>query len=289
MKKLLFTLCGVLLLADAASAQTRDNLLPRGSTNALVGQTIGVTDVTVTYGRPAVRERVLFGAEGSGALEPYGRVWRLGANEATTITFSSDVRVGDVAVPAGTYGLFAIPGAEQWTFVVNRVAKQWGAYQYDAAQDVARVEVTPSEGPHTEHLLLWFDELTESSARLMMAWGTARAGVTIHADADAVIAARAEQEVAEGSDWQRIFRYAGYGLSRGLDPQAVLAWAERAVTLNEAYATVALKARLQAATGAYEDAIATGEAALALAEAMETPPRDLDAFREAIEGWRGEM
>ena len=286
--KALFLILFCLLLAAPGQAQTRDNLLPRSSPSALVNQSVGLTEVTITYGRPAARGRTLFGAEGSGALETYGRVWRLGANEATTITFSTDVMIEGKPLVAGTYSLFLIPQPTSATFIFNKVANQWGAFNYAEGEDALRVEVPAMAGENIEQLMFWFTDVTDRSARVMVGWGTVRAGFTITADTDAIFSARGD-EAAMGEGWQLPFRYATYALVNGLPPHTALAWAERAVQLNQAYNTVALKARLQAATGAFEEAIETGEAAIALGEAMETAPRDLAALRTAVEEWRGKL
>lgn len=99
---------------------------------------IGAATVTVNYGSPSVRGRSIFGD-----LIPYGNVWRTGANEATTITFSEDVAVEGKPLAAGTYALFTIPGEKAWTVIFNKEAEQWGAYDYDESMDALRVEVTP--------------------------------------------------------------------------------------------------------------------------------------------------
>ncbi len=168
-----------LLLATGASAQTRAHDAVRPSPNALIGQTIGTTDVLVTYGRPSVRERVVFGVD-STALVPYGQVWRLGANEATTIAVSAPVRVAGQPLAAGTYSVFALPGATEWTIIFNRTAQQWGAYQYDEAQDVLRVTVTPEAFPHTQEMFeIGFDRVTEDGATLTFGWDRVRVPLRI--------------------------------------------------------------------------------------------------------------
>ncbi len=287
--KTLFLALAFVLVLPAAFAQQRDNLLPRVSPSAMVGQTVGITDVVITYGRPSVRERTLFGAEGSGALETYGDVWRAGADEATTITFGTDVLVEGQPLAAGTYSLFTIPMADSWTLVFNRTANQWGAYQYDDAQDALRVTVTPATGSHIEQFMFWFQDVTATSARAMLGWGPVQVGFTINADTEALVMGTGEAAVMTSDDWQIAYRYANYALARGLPPQTPLMWAERAVSLNEAYNTVALKARLQAATGDLDSAVQTAEAAVALAEAMENRPGNLDALRKSIEEWRAQM
>ncbi len=99
---------------------------------------IGSAMVTVNYGSPSVRGRSIYGD-----LVPYNEIWRTGANEATTITFSEDVMVEGEALPAGTYALFTIPGEDSWTVIFNKEADQWGAYDYDESMDALRVEVEP--------------------------------------------------------------------------------------------------------------------------------------------------
>lgn len=158
-----------LLFTLPAAAQKRDSSEPRASPNASVSQTIGTTDVTITYGRPSVKGRTVFGE-----LEPYGSVWRTGANEATTITFSGDVTVEGQPLAAGTYGLFSIPGEDEWVVVFNKVANQWGAYEYDEKQDALRVTVTPEEAPHSELLTFAFDDVSQDVATASFHWGTVR-------------------------------------------------------------------------------------------------------------------
>ena len=98
--------------------------------------------VTIYYSKPALKGREAFGEKSP--LAPVGEVWRTGANEATTFTVSKAVKINGQALAAGTYGLFTIPGATEWTIIFNKTAKQWGAYEYKAADDVLRVKVKPT-------------------------------------------------------------------------------------------------------------------------------------------------
>jgi hypothetical protein len=155
---------------STASAQTRANDEVRASPNAVAGQTIGTTEITVGYSRPSVRGRAIFGPDTT-SLVPYGRVWRLGANEATTVRVTGDVRVEGQPLAAGTYALFAIPGATEWTLVFNRTAEQWGAYEYDEAQDALRVTVTPEASDESEEMFeIGFDDVTPTSAVMEIEW-----------------------------------------------------------------------------------------------------------------------
>jgi Protein of unknown function (DUF2911) len=126
--------CLVLLCAFVAFAQEKAPASPPASANAK----IGATDITVKYSSPAVKGRKIWGD-----LVPYGQVWRTGANEATTITFSKDVTVEGQKLAAGTYSLFTVPGDKEWTVIFNKTAKQWGHFKYDQSQDALRVKVKP--------------------------------------------------------------------------------------------------------------------------------------------------
>jgi hypothetical protein len=115
--------------------------------------TIDGANVSVVYGRPSVKGRKIMGE-----LVPFGQVWRTGANEATTITFDKPVTVEGKALAAGTYGLFTIPGENEWTIIFNKDAKQWGAYKYNQADDVLRVTVKSSKADFTETFTIATDK-----------------------------------------------------------------------------------------------------------------------------------
>ncbi len=148
------TLVAGLLAVPTALAQRGDDT-DRASKNGETVATIGDVEVTLLYGRPNVKGREIWGK-----LVPYGEIWRTGANEATTITFSGDVSVEGEPVAAGTYSLFTIPGEEEWTLIFNKVAEQWGAFNYDSDQDALRVAVTPVEIEHVESMDFAVDEST---------------------------------------------------------------------------------------------------------------------------------
>ena len=176
-----------LLLPLATPAASAQMTLPirasdevRPSPNAVVGQTVGTTDVLITYGRPSKRERVIFGE-----LVPYGEVWRTGANEATTFSVSKDVRIEGQPLSAGRYSLHSIPTEDGWTLIFNHAAEQWGSYEYDATQDALRVEVEAEEGDDVEMMSFWFEDVTDSSAEVVLAWDEMRVPFTIEAMAPA--------------------------------------------------------------------------------------------------------
>jgi hypothetical protein len=146
-------------LAAPTAAQRGDDS-KRKSKNARTAGMVGGAQVEIEYGRPEVQGRVIWGG-----LVPYGRIWRTGADEATTVRFDRDVLVEGERLAAGTYALFTIPGEGSWTVVFNRTAKQWGAYSYDAGQDALRVTVTPREHAHVEAL-----EITLAEGAILLRW-----------------------------------------------------------------------------------------------------------------------
>ena len=174
---------GLLLLAVPARAQERANDEARPSPNAAVSQTIGTTDVMISYGRPSARDRAIFGDSlaAERPLVPYGDVWRTGANEATTITFSDDVTIEGQPLAAGTYALFTIPGDDEWTVIFNEEAAQWGAYEYDMSRDALRVTVDAGEGEYAEMMTFSFDEVSANTGELVLRWADTAVSLTIGA------------------------------------------------------------------------------------------------------------
>ena len=158
------------ILVAPADAQERSNEEARVSPNAAVSQTIGTTEVRVTYGRPSVNDRTLFAEDG---LVPYGEVWRTGANEATTISFSDDVTVQGEPLSAGTYSFYTIPGPDSWTLIFNGIANQWGT-DYDESEDVLRVEATPESGPQVEMMMFYFENVDDTSGTGVLHWNETR-------------------------------------------------------------------------------------------------------------------
>lgn len=170
----LFSVFAFLLTSEVMLAQERGGGV-RPSPNAANSQNIGATVVSVTYGRPALKGRTYF-ADAS-QLAPLGRVWRTGANESTTITFSTDVMFGDQEVTAGTYSLYTIPGEDEWTVIINSKLS-WGT-QYDQAMDVARTTAVVGEGSNLEFFEIYFDTLSTEKAHLNLHWGTTKVAIPI--------------------------------------------------------------------------------------------------------------
>lgn len=273
-----------LALALPAMAQERDSTMPRISPNASVSQTLGLTEVTILYSRPSVRGREIFGG-----LVPLGEVWRTGANEATAITFSTDVLVEGRPLAAGTYALFTLPDEGRWAVIFNQAPGQWGAFGYDESHDVLRVEVEPEAAPFTETMAFTFEDFAQEDGRDRMAaalrWAETRVPITIEAATDEIVRERAAQAMASGG-WEAPYRYAAYALHENRQLEDALGWTEASIAAEERFENVALRARLLAARGETAEAVSAAERALELGEATSPPPAALDGLRQDLEAWR---
>ncbi len=159
-----FTVSVVFASFTDTYSQQKDEKV-RISPKASVSQTVGFTDVTVSYSRPGVKGRKIWGG-----LVPYDKVWRAGANEATKITFGTDVMINGKKLSAGSYGFFTVPGRNEWTLIFNKVADQWGAFEYNEAEDALRVTVKPVKGNFTEWLRYEITKTSDNTATISLEW-----------------------------------------------------------------------------------------------------------------------
>lgn len=239
-------------LVVAATAAAADVRLPQASPAATVSLAVGTTDIVVTYHRPGVKGRRVWGE-----LVPFEKVWRLGANEATTIAFTDPVKVAGRDLPAGTYALFAIPGRERWTMILNRQAQQWGAYFHDPEQDVLRFEVTPEPAPFMEWMVFALDPLAPNRAELSMYWEKLRVAFPIEVDVSGLTwtALDAAMTKAGPEEWEPFFHAASYSLETGERADRALAWAEQAVAMKPMFWTFEQVARLLRRAGRTAEAL----------------------------------
>jgi len=155
----------LLIFCTVIFSQNKENKV-RLSPKAEIMQVVGFTEVRISYSRPAVKNREIWGK-----LVPYNTVWRAGANEATKVTFSSDVIIEGKSLKAGSYSFFTIPNKSEWTIIFNRVADQWGAFQYNESEDALRIKVKPKKSNHFHEWLTY--EITKTddySAVISLSW-----------------------------------------------------------------------------------------------------------------------
>ena len=162
MRKTIICSLLILLALPLAAQQLR---LPRVSPSSTLTQTVGLTDITIKYSRPGVKGRQIWGQ-----LVPYDQVWRTGANEATTISFSDDVTINGQKLAKGTYALFTIPHKDQWDVVFNSQAEQWGAFTHDKSKDVLTVTAKPEKAEFREWMEFEVPEMTTDTAKIALRW-----------------------------------------------------------------------------------------------------------------------
>jgi hypothetical protein len=215
--------------------------LPDASQRAVVGQRVGLTDITVTYHRPLVAGRKIW--EG---LVPYGQVWRAGANENTTIEFSSPVTVEGEAVAKGIYGLHMIPGADSWTVIFSKNASAWGSFTYQQAEDALRVKVKPQVAEMHNALTYEIEEVKPGSAVVQLEWEKVAVPFTVAADETAVTLASLRDEMRGGKRyvWESGAEAAQYCLAKKVAFEDGLAWANQSIGVEERFENLILKADL---------------------------------------------
>lgn len=290
-------LCGV---ATSVSAQTPAVRTPRPSQKASVMQTIGVTDVTITYSRPGVKGRKIWGdppaelAAGTATLDnqntrpkdmvivPYGHVWRTGANEATQFEVTDEVLINGQKLPAGSYSLHTIPGKDEWTIVFNSTANQWGSFNYDEKKDTLRVKAKPEMLTENQEWLMYsFDPVTDNSARVNIRWEKLRVPFTVEVkDVKALTLTklRAAVAAAKPDDWRTPLQAANYVFNSEdkMDPTEAIGWLEQSIKVKETFGNMYSKARVLATQGKTEEAVATGEKALVLGKEAKANTADLE-------------
>lgn len=166
----------LLLTALLAAALVTTSVWAHGNPRAEVAQTIGHSgnEARINYSRPHVKGRVIWGE-----LVPYDQPWRAGADQTTTLTLSGPLKVEGQEVPAGTYGLFAVPGEQGWIFIISKQPKLFGVRDYDPAEDLLRTAATVGEAEHQEYMSFSFENVTDTSADIVLRWATLEASFTI--------------------------------------------------------------------------------------------------------------
>ena len=248
--------------------------LPAPSPTATLKQRVGVTDIEVVHSRPSMKGREIFGK-----LEPYGAVWRTGANNATRISFSTAVKVQGSALPAGTYELFTIPGREEWTVIFQKAGKQWGSYAYDQKNDTLRVTARVIDfGAPVETFTIDFNSLRDSSATMNLLWERTLISLKLEVDLSSLIP-QIEAFMAGPGEKKPYVNAAMFYLDNGLDLKKALAWMNAAIAEQpDAFYFVYRKAKVQAALGDKAGALATAKASLAAAIAKAPSPLLRDEY-----------
>ena len=277
----LFVVLFVFGCVSIASAQA---VLPRPSQKASVMQTVGVTDITITYSRPGVKGRKIWGdplpgqvAEGEKTLDnqnlrpkdafivPYGHVWRAGANEATMFVVTDDVLINGQKLAAGSYSLHTVPNKDEWQIIFNGTANQWGSFDYDPAKDTLRVKVKPEWVSDSQEWLEYtFDPVTDNSAQVNIRWEKVRVPFTVEVKdvvGLTIQKARAAVAAAKPDDWRTPFQAANYAL-QNKNEDLGWQWLEQSIKIKPTFQNLSVKANALYKSGKKDEALAIAEQAI---------------------------
>jgi TolA-binding protein len=240
-RPLFLTLSGFLLCAGAAVAQLPPLDVPQASPEASVSQQVGLTDITIHYHRPAVNKRKVWGD-----LVPFNQVWRAGANENTTIQFSTPVTVGGKTLPAGTYGLHMLPTEKDWSVMLSNTSSAWGSFSYDEKEDAVRFSVTPKPADFEERLEYRFENPTENSVDAVMQWEKLQVSFPITVDTNAVVLDSLKKQLRglPRFGWQAWNQAAQWAVQHDVDLDQALKWADQSIATQQNFANLRTKAAI---------------------------------------------
>jgi len=224
---------------------------PRVSQQASVSQRVGLTDITINYHRPGVNGRVIWGK-----LVPYEQIWRAGANENTTISFSTRVQINGIEVPAGKYGLHMIPTEKNWTVILSKDNAAWGSFFYNESNDQLRFTTTPSATDFQEWLSYTFEDVTPNSTTVALRWENLSIKFTIDVDVKQLVAENMQEQLTglAGFGWQGWNQIANYYMFNNMDMDQALAYVERSMGINQNVTNSFTKALILEKTGKTEEA-----------------------------------
>jgi len=240
--------------------------MPQASTSQTITQAFGLGTVSINYSRPNTKGRKVFGA-----MEPYGTVWRTGANSATTITTTEAIKIEGKDLPAGTYGIFTIPGANEWTVIINKGAKQWGAYEYKPEEDLFRVNVKPLKlKDKVETFTIQLADVYPTTAKLQLMWENTALSINLTTDVDTKVMAGIAE--AMQGDKKPYFAAAQYYYENGKDLNKALEWATAAEAMDQKAPYYKLwKGRIQLKMGDKKGAALTAAEGVKVAEEGKNP------------------
>jgi hypothetical protein len=256
------------LFATGVFAQAPALDLPQASPTATLKQRVGLTDIEITYSRPGMKGRKIFGG-----LEPWGEVWRAGANNATKVVFSTPVKINGTALPAGTYGLFALLGESEWQIIFNKISNQWGAYQYNQKDDVARIAAKPMKlAQPVETFTIEFNDLRDDSATLSLTWEKTQIALKLEVDVLSTVVPQIQAAMAGSGAKKPYTAAAMFYLDHNLDLKTALGWMDAAIAAQpKSYALYYRKAKILAAMGNKAEALAVAKQSIELAKSETSP------------------
>jgi hypothetical protein len=248
-----------LALFGLAAIAHADLDLPDVSQHAVVKQRVGLTDIKITYHRPLVNGRKVWGG-----LVPLGEVWRAGANQNTTIEFSDNVSVEGQALPKGRYGLHMLPTAETWTIIFSKMADAWGSYTYKQEEDALRVTVKPRPVEMEEALEYEFEDLKADSTLVTMKWEKLAVPFKVAVSDETTLAnIRNQMRGRAQYEWDSLNQAAQFCVTKKINLDEALKWADSSIQNEERFENLSTKADILKAMNKPEDAKKAWEQAIA--------------------------
>ncbi len=277
--------CIGLLILFLSSYSTRGQIEhPKASPFSTVEQQIGLTHIKVEYSRPAARGRELFGG-----IVPYGRIWRVGANESTKFTSDTEIKVLGNRLPPGTYALYAFPEEDGWEVAFHTNTTHWGDGRtaYDPAEDAFRIKVAPrKEEGWQENFQISFDSIHHNGALMLWKWGHTVIPIPLEVDTEQTLRTTIKKSLEGDPTPQTYYEAARYLQEEGLDTEKALDYVQTAIDLGgDTYYFYRVRSLLQARMGLYRDAISSAERSLELADA-EGKDEFVRMNRENIIKWK---
>ena len=263
MKKLIFPIA-LLMMFNAAIAQTLR--VPSASTSQTIKQEFGLGTIEIAYSRPNAKGRAIFGD-----LVPFDAVWRTGANNATTVSFSEEVMIGDKKIAPGKYGLLSIPGKNEWTLIITKQVDVTSPSAYKQEQDVVRIAVKPTNvSSPVETFTISVENVKTNSADIVISWEKTTVALPVKVDLDGKIMAQIDNLM--NADNRPYFNAAMYYLDNNKDLNKAAEWLEKASAQSpNAYWVWYQKARCLSLLGKKSEAMAASSKSLDLAKAAKNP------------------
>jgi DUF2911 family protein/tetratricopeptide repeat protein len=264
--RLLVLLSGFLAVASLCHAQTVMLDLPLQSQHALITQRIGITDITINYHRPLVNSRQIWGK-----VVPYGEVWRAGANENTTVTFTDPVTIEGQPLDKGTYGLHMIPGENQWTVIFSKMSTAWGSFSYKQDEDALRVTVKPQTADFHDALTYDFDDVKPDSTVVTMRWEKVAVPFKVAVNLNDTVEASIHRQLRGLNQyyWESWDDVANYYLASKTNLDEALKDEDKSIQTEERFDNLHAKSQILEAMGRKDDAATVLNKALEKASAQQ--------------------
>lgn len=271
--KIFLTLLVCALIGSTAYSQNLKT--PAASPATTIKQDFALSSVEIAYSRPGAKDRKIFGD-----LVPFGKVWRTGANAATTITFGEDVSINGTKVQAGKYGLLSIPGQNEWTIIISKQTNVTSPSSYKQSEDVVRIQVSPEKTPFPiETFMIFFNNIKPASMDVIIAWENTVVSFPVSADIDKKVMLQIDELMK--TDAPPYAQAAQYYLETGKDVKKALTWMDKAITENpKAFWLYHQKANALAKLGKKKQAIEIAKKSITLAKEAKNP--DYVALNEKL-------